>query len=66
MKTEFEARILEIDVDAIVKKLESLGAEKVAERKLRRLVYDLEPGNETSWIRLRTDGTKSTLTVKEH
>lgn len=66
MKTEFEARILEIDVEAIVKILESLGAEKVAERKLRRLVYDLEPGNETAWIRLRTDGAKSTLTVKEH
>ncbi|MEI6650569.1 MAG: CYTH domain-containing protein [Candidatus Moraniibacteriota bacterium] len=65
MKTEFEARILEIDVAAITKTLEALGAEKVADRELRRFVYDLEPGNDDAWIRLRTDGTISTFTIKE-
>ena len=65
MKTEFEARILDIDMAAITKTLEALGAEKVADRELRRFVYDLEPGNDDAWIRLRTDGTISTLTIKE-
>jgi len=65
MKTEFEAKILEIDVDKITKRLSKLGAKKIAERMMKRFVYDFNPKKENSWIRLRFDGTKTTLTIKE-
>ena len=65
MKTEFEVKILEIDVDRIISKLEALGARKVAEREMKRLVYDFNPKRDNSWVRLRSDGEKTTLTIKE-
>ncbi len=65
MKTEFEVKILDIDVDEIVSKLESLGAEKIGEKEQRRFVYDFNPVKENSWVRLRTDSQKTTLTIKE-
>lgn len=65
MKTEFEAKILEIDVDRIISKLKALGAKKVGEKQQRRFVYDFTPKKENSWVRLRTDGQKTTLTIKE-
>lgn len=33
MQTEFEVKILDIDVDEIVLKLESLGAEKIGKKE---------------------------------
>ena len=65
MKTEYECRILDIDVDKLQKKLLELGAEKIKERKMRRYVYDIAKSKVKSWIRLRDDGQKTTLTVKE-
>ena len=65
MKTEFEVKILDIDVNAVRKKLESLGAVKVAERKMRRFVYDIDLAKSHSWIRLRDNGEKTTLAIKE-
>ena len=65
MDTEFEVKILDIDVDNIISKLESLGAKKLKEKDQKRYVYDFSPKKENSWIRLRTDGGKTTLTVKE-
>lgn len=65
MKTEYEIRVLEIDHDNIVKQLEKLGATKVFEAMQERIVYDFEPVNPHSWIRLRTNGIKTTLTIKE-
>lgn len=64
MKTEYEVRILEINHDEIVKKLESIGAEFRFNVLQQRYVYDLVPKQENKWIRLRTDGTKTTLTIK--
>ena len=43
MNTEYELRILEIDKDEMIKKLESLGATKVADFDQKRYVYDLVP-----------------------
>ena len=63
MKTEIEVKILNIDVDIIKQKLAELGAKKVAERNMRRFVYDCK--QECSFVRLRDDGKKSTLTFKE-
>ena len=69
MKTEFEVKILDIDVEKIKHKLEEIGAKKIAERNMRRYVYDLtmdrEIGDCAKWIRLRDNGTQTTLTVKE-
>ena len=65
MQTEFEAKILEIDVDKVISKLKSLGARKVGEKMQKRFVYDFTPKRKNSWIRLRTNGEKTTLTIKE-
>lgn len=64
MKTEYEIRVLEIDVDKMIKKLDSLGATKVGEWEQKRYVYDFIPKRENQWIRLRTNGKESTLTYK--
>ena len=65
MKTEFEVKILEIDVDKIISKLDSLGAKKIGEKEQKRFVYDFTPIKENSWVRLRTNGQDTTLTIKE-
>jgi len=64
MKTEYEIRVLEIDVNKMKKKLDSLGATKVGEWEQKRYVYDFIPKRENQWIRLRTNGKESTLTYK--
>lgn len=65
MEKEREVTILDIDTDDFIKKIESLGAEKKGEFLQRRYVFDLQPVNPNKWVRLRTNGTKTTLTVKE-
>ena len=65
MKTEYEIRVLEIDKESIVKKLESLGTIKKGEYNQKRYVYDLKPLQKGKWIRLRTNGIDTTLTYKD-
>lgn len=65
MHTEFEARVLEINHDEMVQKLESLGAVKKFDALQQRYVYDLIPKEENRWIRLRSNGTTTTLTIKD-
>ena len=64
MHTEYEVRVLEIDRDEIVRKLESLGAEFQWDYVQKRYVYDFIPKVDSKWIRLRTNGEKTTLTIK--
>ena len=64
MHTEIEERILEIDKDKIIKKLENLGATKAGEWFYKRYTYDFTPKRESEWIRLRTNGVETTLTYK--
>ena len=64
MNTEYEIRIIEIDKDYILKKLEEIGAKKIGEYNQKRYVYDMKPKKDSQWIRLRTDGYKTTLTYK--
>ena len=64
-KIEYEARVLEINHDELVKKLENLGAELIFDEIQSRMVYDLKPKQENKWIRLRTNGLKTTLTIKD-
>lgn len=64
MHTEYEVRILEIDVKEVIEKLESLNATKEWDRIQARYVYDFVPKVPNKWIRLRTNGVKTTLTIK--
>ena len=65
MNPECEVRVLDIDVDEICKKLEEFGAEKTGEYDQKRYVYDVIPKEEGKFIRLRTNGLKTTLTYKD-
>mgnify|MGYP003289999300 CR=1 FL=1 len=63
--TEYECTILNIDLESFKSKLEILGAENKGELLQRRYVYDYNPVENNKWIRLRTNGKKTTLTLKE-
>ncbi len=65
MEKERELTILDIDVEDFINTLERLGAQKQGEFLQRRYVFDVKPVNPNKWIRLRTNGKKTTLTVKE-
>ena len=65
MKTEYEIRILEINKEEMIKKLEKLGATKKGKFNQKRYVYDLRPAEKGKWIRLRTNGRVTTLTYKD-
>jgi len=62
---EYEGKILEIDVDKVKKNLELAGAKFLGEFLQRRYVFDTIPYDQNKWIRLRTNGEKTTLAVKE-
>ena len=64
MNKEYEVTILEID-NHFEEKLLELGAKLVSDSLQKRYVYDVIPVNPNKWIRLRTNGNKTTLTVKE-
>ena len=65
MKTEVEARLLECDAEEVQKRLKMAGAEFVGDWLQIRNCYDFSPVKENSWIRLRTNGEETTLTIKE-
>ena len=65
MNTEYEVRVLEINHDEMVKKLEDLGATLKFSSLQQRYVYDLKPKSPNKWIRLRSNGVKSTITIKD-
>lgn len=62
---ENEVKILEIDTKKWSMMLEKMGATKVGNWEQKRQVYDFHPINPKKWIRLRTNGEKTTLTIKE-
>lgn len=65
MKIEYEVRVLEIDKEEFIKKIEALGAKKIGDFEQKRYVYDLVPyKSDCEWIRLRTNGKKATLAYK--
>ena len=65
MKTEYEVRVLEIDKEKMIKKLEQLGAKLKGNYDQKRYTYDLKPVEQGKWIRLRTNGKETTLTYKD-
>jgi len=64
MKTEYEAKVLEIDVDDVKKLLESHGAKFVGRFEQKRYVYNTVPVHPGKWVRLRSNGNKTTLCFK--
>ncbi|GGN90663.1 class IV adenylate cyclase [Nocardia rhizosphaerihabitans] len=65
MPIEHEAKILDIDPDTIERHILDKGGHKLGERFMRRYVYDITPGADGKWIRLRDNGNRTTLAVKE-
>lgn len=65
MKTEYEIRVLEINKEEMIKRLEELGAKLNGKFEQKRYVYDLRPVEKGKWIRLRTNGKVTTITYKD-
>ncbi len=65
MKIEIEARLLDVDVASFIKKLKENNAKFVGDWLQIRYCYDFNPVRPNSWIRLRTNGEETTLTIKE-
>lgn len=63
--TEIEGKILDVNPPEIKARLKKLGAKRVDDYFFKRYVFDVVPAHKNKWIRLRTDGKKTTLTVKE-
>lgn len=64
-KIEYEVRILEIDHEDVIKRLEALGAEFIFDSMQKRYVYDVKPVQPNKWIRLRQNQDGTTLTIKD-
>lgn len=64
MNIEYEVRVLEIDKDKFISKLESFGALFKGDYNQKRYVYNTIPKQDGKWLRLRTNGKSTTLTYK--
>lgn len=65
MNTEIEVRLLDIDKEDLISKLEKNNAKFIGDWLQIRYVYDFKPVDPHRWIRLRTNGITNTLTIKE-
>ncbi|WP_218006824.1 class IV adenylate cyclase [Microtetraspora fusca] len=66
MKHEYEATFLSVDVTGLRAKLTSLGAIQVFPRTLlTRTIFEGDTLDSGQWLRLRDEGTRSTLTLKQ-
>ncbi len=65
MPIEHEAKVLDVDPEGIQRRILDKGGRKLGERFMRRCVYDVTPGVDGKWLRLRDDGHRTTLAVKE-
>jgi adenylate cyclase class 2 len=64
MHKEYETQVLDTDTKAIIEKLRELGAEETPEVFQKRWVFDINPNGCHEWIRIRTNGKKSTICYK--
>jgi len=63
---EYEAKILGVDPAAAADLIVSKGGREVSPPTVqRRYVYDITPGDQSKWIRLRDTGRTTTLAVKQ-
>lgn len=64
MHTEYEGRVLGVDPKKMIQKLEKVGADFLWDQLQKCYVYDFYPKKEKKWIRLRMNGSDTTLTIK--
>ncbi|WP_059010614.1 class IV adenylate cyclase [Streptomyces specialis] len=63
---EYEAKFLAIDVSALRDQLRHAGAERVFDRTLfTRLIFENDAVQGEQWLRLRDEGGRTTLTLKQ-
>ncbi|MBN2420724.1 CYTH domain-containing protein, partial [Candidatus Woesearchaeota archaeon] len=65
---EKEVKFLNINPDEIQEKLKSIGAERVGEMMFRSIAFDHDDfrlDKQAAWLRLRSDGSKTTLAFKK-
>ncbi len=66
MKHEYEAKFLSVDVIGLQTKLADLGAIQALPRTLlTRKIFESDDLDDTQWVRLRDEGTRTTLTLKQ-
>ncbi|WP_405502532.1 class IV adenylate cyclase [Streptomyces anulatus] len=66
MKHEYEAKFLAVDVAGLQNKLSALNAVQAFPRTLlTRKIFESDSLDGGAWIRLRDEGTRSTLTLKQ-
>ncbi len=66
MKHEYEAKFLSMDVAGLQAKLTALGAARAFPRTLlTRRIFENDALDGGQWVRLRDEGTRSTLTLKQ-
>ena len=67
MNIEFEATFIDINVDRVRKKLQKLGAKLIQSERLMRRVNFYTPRKDIKgWIRVRDEGNKITLSMKQN
>lgn len=70
MAKEIELNVYNVSKEQVEKRLKELNAKHIGRHSFKRINFQLpsptpkKPG-ETSWLRLRTDGEKTTMTFKE-
>lgn len=62
--TEYELKVLEIDIEAMKSRLNKIGATYIWTKNFKRYVYDAKPKEYWRWLRLRTDWSSTELTFK--
>lgn len=67
MGKENEIEILDIDKKQVIKRLNELGAKYLGKSRFKRIEFMLDGdiGSGHSWVRVRTDGKDTTITLKE-
>ncbi|MGW3556597.1 class IV adenylate cyclase [Streptomyces sp. NPDC000963] len=66
MKHEYEAKFLNVDAAALKDKLTALGATQALPRTLlTRKIFENDALDGGAWLRLRNEGARSTLTLKQ-
>jgi adenylate cyclase class 2 len=62
---EYEGKILDVDIKDATKRIEGAGGVFAKKLEFRRYVFDVIPAKKGTWLRLRTDGVDTTITIKE-
>ncbi|CAM3946138.1 class IV adenylate cyclase [Nocardia ninae] len=66
MKHEYEAKFLAVDVEGLRAKLTGLGAiQSFSRTLLTRKIFENDSLTRGAWVRLRDEGSRSTLTLKQ-